>query len=77
MDGAIFDPDGSKDVAGYPLNVYNAVNGVCFVGASQHTGWPDYNCYPEDPPQEFYGELKRRAKRSVEELLQGCRWKKG
>lgn len=59
-----------KDYLGRPLILWNAVAGEIFVGRSNNTEKLEYNCYPERPPDgKLIKELKRRASRTVEEVL--------
>jgi hypothetical protein len=70
IDGALEDSGGLTDYLGRPKKLWNAVEGVVFVGVSCNLQEPRYNCYPEIPPDgKLLGELQRRAERTRTELL--------
>jgi hypothetical protein len=67
LDEALPDPKGEQDFLERPKKVWNAINGVYFIGVS--TNEPDlkYNCYPEQPTC-LLEDLNLRAGRSLEEF---------
>lgn len=69
LDDAIEDPDGDTDWMGRPKRLWNAVDSWFFVAVSTNQQDPVYNCYPEVPATQVFGQLLERAKRSIEDLL--------
>ena len=68
---ALVDPAGGKDSHGRPKRLWNAVGGTVFVGVSTNEPVPAYNCYPEAPATVLADRLEARARRSVNEIMEG------
>lgn len=60
------------DSFGHPRRVWNAVEGMFFVGVSTNQQAPIYNCYREVPATHLVDQLAIRAERSLGELLRGA-----
>jgi hypothetical protein len=70
IDDALEDSGESKDAFGRPKKLWNAVEGVVFIGISCNLQEPLYNCYPETPPPgKLFAVLQRRAERTRDEVL--------
>lgn len=67
---ALTDSGGAKDSLGRPKKLWNAVEGLIFIGVSCNLQTPQYNCYPERPPDgKHFAELQRRAERTRDQIL--------
>jgi hypothetical protein len=71
LEEALVDDEGGTDSHGSPIRLWNAVNGMYFIGVSSNLPAPSYNCYPEVPATALIDELTLRAERSVEDVLGG------
>jgi hypothetical protein len=70
LEEAIVDEAGGEDSFGRPKRLWNAVNGLYFVGVSTNESRPRYNCYPE-VPTAYLDELDQRLERSLEDIRPG------
>jgi hypothetical protein len=72
IDGAEEDSSGIKDAFGRPKRLWNAVEGIVFVGVSNGEQDGSYNCYPEYPPGgKLFREMQRRKERTRNDVLRG------
>jgi hypothetical protein len=70
IDEALEDTRGLHDTFGRPQRLWNAVEGVIFVGKSNNLREPSYNCYLEIPPDgKLFRELQRRRERTRRDVL--------
>ncbi|MBI2378744.1 MAG: hypothetical protein HYV07_32415 [Deltaproteobacteria bacterium] len=66
---ALKDPDRGDDARGRPKILWNAAEGMYFIGVSTGQQEAVYNCYPEVPATSLYEQLEARARRSVSQVL--------
>lgn len=66
---ALVEPESGLDSHGHPFRLWNAVNGVYFVGVSCNLADESYNCYPEVPATSLLDDLEQLAERSVHDIV--------